>query len=55
MKRTCECEDFKIGMPQIINAQVMASSIIHSWGSDYTGKMFRFCPWCGKELTEEDK
>jgi len=49
----CVCEDFKIGMPQIINAQVMSSPIIHSWGAKYTGKLFKFCPWCGKILTLE--
>jgi len=40
-------------MPQIINAQVMSSPIIHSWGVEYTGKLFKFCPWCGKELILE--
>ena len=51
----CECEDFKVGMSQIINAQVMASPTIHSWGSKYTGEPFKYCPWCGKILKIEGK
>ncbi len=53
----CEanCEDFKLGMPQIINAQVMASPLIHSWGIKYTGKPFKFCPWCGRVLIEKEE
>ena len=46
---TCECEDFKLGMPQIIAAQIGAS-VAPSWGIKYTGKPFKFCPWCGKVL-----
>jgi len=48
----CDCKDFKIGMPQIISAQVMVSPTIHSWGTKYTGKVFKFCPWCAKPLAE---
>ena len=53
--KTCECEDFKVGMPQITNAQIMSSPDIHSWGTYYTGKIFKFCPWCGKILKIEEK
>ena len=52
---TCECEDFKLGMPQIAQAQVMTSPAMFSWGTKYTGKPFKFCPWCGKVLKIEEK
>lgn len=50
-----DCEDFKIGMPQIESALIMASPHIHSWGVEYTGKQFKFCPWCGRILVEKEK
>lgn len=49
-KLTCECEDFKIGMPQIIAA---TSPDTHAWRMGYTAKPFKFCPWCGKVLKEK--
>ena len=49
---TCECEDFKVGMPQIIAA---TSPDTHSWRMGYTGKPFKFCPWCQKVLLIEEK
>ncbi len=50
---TCDCEDFKLGMPQIAQAQIMASPAMFSWGTKYTGKQFKFCPWCGKVLIQK--
>ncbi len=50
---TCECEDFKLGMPQIIEVQKL--HLTHPWIPKYTGKPFKFCPWCGKVLVEKVK
>lgn len=52
MEVFCECEDFKIGMAAIIEAQKL---IFDYWGIKYTGKPFKFCPWCGKVLKEKEK
>jgi hypothetical protein len=41
----CSCQDWKEGMPQIEGAQVLA----HTHGTAYTGKVFLYCPWCGKK------
>ena len=49
----CDCEDFKIGMPQIIAAQIAASTLLR-WKIKYTGKPFKFCPWCQKVLKEKE-
>jgi hypothetical protein len=43
----CDCEDFKLGMPQIIAAQTNNYLI-----KKYTGKPFLFCPWCQKVLID---
>ena len=47
----CDCEDWKASWPQIEGAQVL--SYIH--GGRYSGKAFRFCPWCSQELKSTDE
>ena len=47
MKVSCDCDDWADGMEQIVGAQLLASN----HGIKYTAQMFRFCPWCGKELS----
>ncbi len=42
----CDCDGFTKSMDQIIGAQELAW--IHGWR--YTGDIFSFCPWCGKEF-----
>ena len=53
MDYRCDCEDYKESMPQISSAQVLA------WTHKmlYTGKVFVYCPWCGKKMnpTEREK
>lgn len=41
----CDCKDWKLSMPKIEAAQMLAS--IHN--DPYTGEVFRYCPWCGKK------
>ena len=47
---SCTCQDWKEGHWQIYSAAFLAS--IH--GQMYTGKVFRFCPWCGLTLVVAD-
>jgi len=42
----CDCNEYQEGMEQIVNAQLL----FWDHGMPYTGKPFRYCPWCGKEL-----
>ena len=50
MRVYCNCEDWKLSVPQIVSAQSL------SWAHSmkYTGKPFRFCPWCAQELKVTD-
>lgn len=41
---SCECEDWKNFMPQIVQQQTYASQ---RGNMPYTGKNFVYCPWCG--------
>ncbi len=50
---TCDCEDFKVGISQIIELQKLYLN--HPWIPRYTGKPFKFCPWCGKVLKIKEK
>jgi len=47
----CDCQEWKLSMPQIDGAQTLAR--IH--GMEYTGSTFKVCPWCGMSLQEETK
>lgn len=44
------CKEYNRSMSQIISAQVLAN--LH--GQKYTGKIFKFCPFCGNLLKEGD-
>ena len=46
----CECSDYKENINKI-NAGFVFSST-HGIGG-YTGKIIKYCPWCGKELLGE--
>lgn len=48
----CNCEGWKIGQPQINTA--WQNSVNHH-GEEYNGPYYKYCPWCGKELQEEEK
>jgi len=49
MNKECLCEDWKISANQIFNAQIIHANN----GIKYTGKVFKYCPWCGLELGGE--
>jgi len=56
MKKTnvkCSCPDWKPNMEKL-NAPNL---FLHARNSEtykgYEGKIFIYCPWCGKELKEE--
>jgi hypothetical protein len=43
----CECQDWKVGEPQLRSFTTLA----WTHGMKYTGEKFRWCPWCGRNLT----
>ena len=47
--KECDCSDWKENIPEI--DKHIEHSVIYGKGS-YTGKVFKYCPWCAKELTE---
>ena len=47
----CDCEGWKSSANQIFGSQTLA----WTHGISYTGKIWKFCPWCGKTLVEEKK
>ncbi len=48
----CICKDWKESNNQIIDAQLIADN----HGFKYTGKVFKYCPWCGNKLyTKENE
>lgn len=49
----CNCKDWEFAVPQINTAIVMWAN--RTYGSKYTGKPFKLCPWCGKNLEEKNE
>ena len=43
------CKDYDIGTKSIINL----TSFAHVHGLYYSGKTFKFCPFCGRKIREE--
>lgn len=50
-KVNCDCQDWKENIDKINGNFLIAH--IHGMGG-YTGKPFKLCPWCGKELKNAD-
>ena len=48
---TCTCKDWKPEVDKINGYITM--SVIHGM-NQYDGKLFVYCPWCGKELLGDD-
>lgn len=50
---TCDCKDWKPNIA-IINGYIAVQSHM-AWGNKdgYTGKPFKFCPWCSRRLKKE--
>lgn len=51
MRKICDCEGWKRSINNLNRGLSMASAR----GYNYDGDMFRFCPWCGKELIDYEK
>jgi hypothetical protein len=47
----CTCDEWKEGRKQLDG--FITFGFIHRM--KYTGGTFKFCPWCGKELLEDEK
>jgi len=46
----CNCDDFKKNI-KILNSCI-ENSMIHDLG--YDGRFFKYCPWCGSKLYDDD-
>ena len=54
--KTCECPDWKPNI-DIVNGLMCSPWNLTHGSKGYTGKTFKYCPWCGgelKEVTEEN-
>lgn len=47
--RLFECEGWEKSYRQLNDAIIFCH--FHSAGPKYTGVKFKYCPWCGKEIT----
>jgi hypothetical protein len=47
----CDCTGWKKNVDALMSLFVISD--IHS--SPYMGELFKFCPWCGKLLEEQEK
>lgn len=48
----CICKDWKENLPKLNSPFMMAISHPHIV-KEYDGKIFVYCPWCGRKLKEE--
>jgi hypothetical protein len=44
--KPCSCDEWKEGMAQLDGFTMLA----YTHEMHYTGKQFRYCPWCGEKL-----
>ncbi len=49
--KTCDCEKWKRNVPEI-NSVIMLA-YIHCT-AEFKFDEFRYCPWCGKELKDDN-
>ena len=47
----CTCDDWVEGIAELDSRFTFAS--LHD-GKIYKGPLFRYCPWCGAELSETE-
>lgn len=52
MSLDCTCQDW-IENIEKLNAPLRLQTIRSGFTWQYDGKKFRYCPWCGKELSTE--
>jgi hypothetical protein len=52
--KTCTCKDWQPGVEKI-NAYISLQFARSGGATQYTGKPFNFCPWCGKKLVDDEK
>lgn len=51
--RTCTCKDWEPGIEKI-NAYIGLQFARSGGATQYTGKPFEYCPWCGKKLIDDE-
>ena len=49
----CYCKDYIKQMRKIVDVQIFCSNQVGS--PEYKMIPFKFCPWCGQELINEDE
>lgn len=49
----CDCKDWQENI-EILNGPIMLQSV-RTGTQGYTGKFFKFCPWCSSKLREENE
>ena len=47
----CDCDEWDKGVESLNGA----ISLAWAHGIEYTGSMFKYCPWCGKKREYETK
>ena len=52
MKVFCICKDWQKGMKQIADQSIFCAN--QAAGPPYEVPMFRYCPWCGGGLQQQD-
>jgi hypothetical protein len=50
--RTCTCKEWEPGIDKI-NAYISLQFARSGGATQYTGKPFEYCPWCGTKLIDE--
>ena len=50
----CTCKDWKPNIDKI-NAPITLQTLRSGGAYQFDGEPFHFCPWCGKELVDEQE
>lgn len=49
----CGCEDWEPNIEKVNSLMCSAFNISHGL-TGYNGKIFKYCPWCGKKLKNKE-
>ena len=48
----CDCQDWKSNIDKV-NGPILLQVARNPEQSGYDGKLFAYCPWCGKKLGDK--